>query len=464
MKRPVVIMRIGATLVAAALLGSCASPRPDLGRLYAMQENPVGQPPVIVIPGLLGSRIWDAQTQEEAWPGSLFHLLFDDFDSLRLQIDAETLEPIPDGDEVRGITDTAAGRDFYGRILEVLEDAGRYERTEPGSPVSGDAKRYYVFDYDWRQDNVITVGKLDRFIEQIRTDHGDPDLKVDIIAHSMGGLVTRYFIRYGALDVLNDNDFPVSNYGADRVRRAILLGTPNLGSVKSLQTLIDGFRLPLNRVPVEVVTTFPGGLQLLPHPLNDWLITIDGETLDRDHFEAEFWQRFEFALFEPAVIERIVSSFEDRSEGEAYVEVLQRFFAKHLERARRFVWSLTVPVPDPRVHYIVFGGDCHLTPARLLVEEVDGVSKMRLWPKEIRNRQPEVDYKNKMLEPGDGVVTKASLLARQALDPTVARHRYSFFPLDYAFFLCEGHDRLTGNINFQDNLLHVLLSADDAPL
>jgi len=75
-----------------------------------------------------------------------------------------------------------------------------------------------------------------------------------------------------------------------------------------------------------------------------------------------------------------------------------------------------------------------------------------------------VDYQRLMLEPGDGVVTKASLLARQALDPSIERHRYIYFPLNYAFFLCEKHEQLTGNIHFQDNLLHTLLSADSRPL
>ena len=39
-----------------------------------------------------------------------------------------------------------------------------------------------------------------------------------------------------------------------------------------------------------------------------------------------------------------------------------------------------------------------------------------------------------MLEPGDGEVTKPSLLARQSLDPTASRSEDVFFPLAHAFF------------------------------
>ena len=69
-----------------------------------------------------------------------------------------------------------------------------------------------------------------------------------------------------------------------------------------------------------------------------------------------------------------------------------------------------------------------------------------------------IHYEQLMLEPGDGAVTKASLLARTALDPSVPRHRFSDFPLDYAVMFCEDHSKLPGNITFQDNLLHILLS------
>ena len=65
-----------------------------------------------------------------------------------------------------------------------------------------------------------------------------------------------------------------------------------------------------------------------------------------------------------------------------------------------------------------------------------------------------------MLEPGDGRVTKPSLLARETLDPSAPQLDESFLPVAYWFFLCEQHDRLTSNVSFQDNLLNVLLSRD----
>ena len=47
------------------------------------------------------------------------------------------------------------------------------------------------------------------------------------------------------------------------------------------------------------------------------------------------------------------------------------------------------------------------------------------------------------------------------MKPSVlARHEYSFIPLDNAFFLCHGHGQLPGNVNFQDNLLNALLERD----
>ncbi|MEL7450425.1 MAG: hypothetical protein AAFN78_14530 [Pseudomonadota bacterium] len=288
------------------LLTGCATTQlPDLKNLYGVSQEYAEQPPVVLVHGVLGSRLDNPDTGAEVWPGSVTRLLFHDYTDLALTIDPDTLEPLPNKLEVAGITDRAAGRDFYGRIISVLEDVGGYVASTPGTPASSRDRRFYVFTYDWRHDNIDAAAELDAFIEQIRADYDDPFLKVDLIAHSMGGLVARYYLRYGTTDVLDDNDFPVNYHGAERVRRVVLLGTPSVGAAKAVRVLMEGFKLGFGSVPPEAVLTFPSTYQVLPHPLNNWLITMDGRPLERDVFSAEFWRRFEFSIFNEEVEQRV---------------------------------------------------------------------------------------------------------------------------------------------------------------
>jgi len=204
----------------------------------------------------------------------------------------------------------------------------------------------------------------------------------------------------------------------------------------------------------------PATYQLFPHALNNWIVTTSGKPLDRDLFDIEVWRRFQWSIFDPRVRARIMARYDNEADGAAYLELLERYFEKHLERARRFTWSLTVPLPRQPYQLIVLGGDCKLTPARIVVEEINGISEIRLWPREIRHPLAGIDYDQVMLEPGDGTVTKASLLARESLDPSIPRNKWVSFPLDYPIFLCASHYSLTGNVIFQDSLLHTLLSLD----
>ncbi|MFU8821096.1 MAG: lipase/acyltransferase domain-containing protein [Gammaproteobacteria bacterium] len=449
-----------AWLLGVLVLAGCATRlAPDLERLYLSSGAAPHQPPVILIPGVMGSRLVDADGVEH-WPGKGLRPLLAARDGLALAVDPRTLEPMDDDLVARGLTDRVAGRDYYASIIRVLETAGRYQRGVPGTRAEPGRRYFYEFPYDWRHDNLRAVAALDQLIEQIRIDHDDPDLQVDIIAHSMGGLVARYYMRYGPTDVLESNDFPLTYRGEGRVRRLALLGTPNLGSVSSLHAFIVGERVGLRRIQPEVMATFPSLYQLFPHPLNDWVLSHEGEPLRRDVFDIEIWRRFEWSIFDPQVRQRIRGSFESDAEADAHLAVLEAAFYRKLERARRFVWSLTIPLDRVPWTMATFGGDCHLTPARIVVEEVRGESVVRLRPRDIRAPMPGVDYDRLMLEPGDQRVTKASLLARETLDPAVPRHPYSFFPVAGSIFLCEGHDRLATNINFQDNLLQFLLSKD----
>ena len=453
---------IGGILVAYQLWQARA---PDLRRLYATGMERAQVPPVIIVPGILGSRLRDTRTGRELWPGSLLNVLLS-ARSLALDIDPQTLEPRPDSIEADDLFRGLLGADFYGAIITTLEREGGYVRGTPGHLAASGSRRYYLFPYDWRQDNVVTARKLDTFIEQIRRDYGDPALKVDIVAHSMGGLITRYYIQYGVTDVLDSNEFPASFAGAAKIRTAILLGTPNLGSVTGLHSLLIGHTVGWQAIPTEALATMPSVYELLPHPVTNWIVDPQGHPLERDLFFVGTWSAYRWSVFDPAVERRVKSRFASEAAGAASVDVLQRYFAKRIERARRFVWSLTYNEEQQApVKMVVFGGDCTLTPARVVLEpppasEIGGVPSARLRPQDIRAPEAGVDYSRLMLEPGDGEVTKPSLLARESLDPTVPRSDDVFFPLAYAFFLCVDHAQLTGNINFQDNLLNVLLERE----
>ncbi len=97
----------------------------------------------------------------------------------------------------------------------------------------------------------------------------------------------------------------------------------------------------------------------------------------------------------------------------------------------------------------MFCGDCTPTPAKILIEDIDDESFVRLWPEDIARPAGHLDYQALMLEPGDGAVTKASLLASTTLDPGIARHRASDFPLDYAVMFCGDHSELPATSPFR---------------
>ena len=347
-----------------------------------------------------------------------------------------------------------AGQDFYGDIESTLTGAGGYRLTQPGTPIRGEQRHYYRFIYDWRQDNSASAARLNALVDQIRVDHDDPLLQVDIVAHSMGGLVTRYWLRYGDVDVLDSNDFPLNNMGAGKARKVILVGTPNLGSNSALQQILVGADFGVNEIAPEVLLSFPSAYQLLPHPIVDSVLGTDGEPLQRDIYDVDIWRALQWGPFNP----QLRVSLTAQGWSDKQLAALEDYVGIQLERARRFVWSLTVRNVEAPHELIVFGGDCVPTPARILIEDIGEESHVRLWPDEIERPRNSIDYQSTMLEPGDGAVTKASLLARTELDPSIPRHRYSDFPLDYAVMFCGDHSELPGNITFQDNLLHILLS------
>ncbi len=440
-------------------LTGCATQKPDLGRLYEKHAEVVRYHPVIVIHGFMGSRLRYKNGQEVLWPPDIQKLFSRETHLLALPIDEKTLEPLPSEIEPYEIFDHLAGIDFYRSLTTTLEKLGRFQASQPGHTGKALDRRYYTLVYDWREDIVQSAGRLDTLIKQIRRDYGNPSLKVDIIAHSMGGLITRYYARYGTRDVLDSDDFSSVDYGASRIHQAIFMGTPNLGSSSAVYTYIKGLGFGAYGLPTEVLTTMPSVYQLFSHPDIPWLVDINGQFISADLYDVALWQKNHWGLYDPVVIARVMDQAENKRLGEKRLELLRNYFAKYLKRGNNFARSLSVTPAKHSVEYIVFGGDCELTPAHILLERVGNEMRLRDHPDKIINPRDDVDYNRIMLQPGDGRVTKPSLLARQTLDPTQSRRPKYFFPLHHAILFCETHGNLTGNIHFQDNLLDILLAS-----
>jgi pimeloyl-ACP methyl ester carboxylesterase len=80
-----------------------------------------------------------------------------------------------------------------------------------------EGKNLFLFPYDWKRDNRDTANDLRERIEAIRSQTGSK--KVDIVAHSMGGLVARQYIQ--------------GDTYRDDVDQLMTLGTPQRGSPKA---------------------------------------------------------------------------------------------------------------------------------------------------------------------------------------------------------------------------------------
>ncbi len=450
------------SFVAAGLgLAACTRlDRPSLEQLYGAAQYRADQPPLIVIPGAFGSALRDGRDGHEVWPGPDARVLFSRYRELELAIDPRRLEPLPGPVVPSDIFKHVLGRDFYGEVLQTLQRAGGYRRCSECVPPSPGQRNYYVYLYDFRLDNIGAVRGLHALIERIRRDFGDPRQPVDILAHSNGGLLARYYARYGTEDVLERTVMQPDYAGAPAIRRLLLVGTPNLGTLQPVLSHTRGEEIGLAKIPPEVMATCPAPPQIMPHPSLGWLIGTDGQRAPHDLYDIATWRELGWSVFDPEVAERTVASHGGGAPGRAYLDLLREYMARHFTRGRRFAEALSVPGDDRDVRPYVFGGDCAPTLRQLVLEEQDGRWQARERVEAIRRPRADVDYASLMFEPGDTVVTRSSLLGRLSRDVAAPRADVESMRVAHSIFLCERHQSLTGNPSFQDNLLNALLSVD----
>ena len=185
--------------------------------------------PVLIIPGVLGTDI--NKDTDKLWLdlGRNFTDIGDQFmDPLQFNTDLTPLDTsLEVGDLVKN---PFVGQYFYDLIIQEFKDQNYTEGTNSDANL-------FTFPYDWRygvsgafSDGSTNVNLLRQKIQDIMTQTGSN--KVDIIAHSTGGLLVKKYVM----------DHSSDNY----IGKAVFVGVPNTGAPKAIKVLLkgDSFGIP----------------------------------------------------------------------------------------------------------------------------------------------------------------------------------------------------------------------------
>jgi len=191
--------------------------------------------PLIIIHGIMGSTLKNTDTNDTAW----FSL--GDFDQLACN---------PDGSSVNNISATQTiievlkleslnlnipivSTDIFDGLQRYLNDHAykihpigvetdfNIQEFNPGEKYDEDV---FYFVYDWRMDNLEKAVNLKEFVGKLTQKQGS---KVNIVAHSMGGVLAKSLL---SLD-------PSIN---GKINKLIFLGTPHVGAVEAFSSIKYG--------------------------------------------------------------------------------------------------------------------------------------------------------------------------------------------------------------------------------
>ena len=211
---------------------------------------------IVLLPGILGSVL--ERDGKDVWApsaGAVWRGLWSLGRSIKdLELRGDPLDKDDLGDGVRAtrlvpdvhLLPGVWGIDGYSGITKMILDNFDVQR----------GTTYIEFPYDWRRDNRVSARRLadtaGRALREARQEN--PDAKLVLVGHSMGGLVARYYLE--CLDGWKDT------------RRLITFGTPYRGSLNALGFIANGFVKKVGPLKVadltDLLLSFTSIYQLLP--------------------------------------------------------------------------------------------------------------------------------------------------------------------------------------------------------
>jgi hypothetical protein len=155
------------------------------------------------------------------------------------------------GEDVRpgGIIEKVACVDFYGSLIQQFRDLGYG---------SDGRDQLLLFPYDWRLDLEKTAAALANRLDDAEAAGAD---EISLVAHSMGGLVTRLVLESGRF---------AERPWYKKIRQFIAIATPHQGAPLALARVLGlDSALGISAADFRKLSNdprYPSGYQLLPAP------------------------------------------------------------------------------------------------------------------------------------------------------------------------------------------------------
>jgi pimeloyl-ACP methyl ester carboxylesterase len=219
------------SLLIVLLCNSIGFPQASLNLSGRNETSTPDSIPVIYIPGIMGSPLYDdlfnddkLVDAEKAWIGPLFlstELAENGIDPLLPHFNIKVAP-------IRNDTANTLRDELNNHPLDLFK--GFFDNMEANGYILDDSdddfsegENLFCFPYDWRKSNTYNGELLSYFIDSVMNWTGAAG--VNLVGHSMGGIVSKECIRL---------------FDKSRINKMVFIGTPHLGAPEVLTVMLNG--------------------------------------------------------------------------------------------------------------------------------------------------------------------------------------------------------------------------------
>ena len=479
--------RVVSYLISAAsitvIISGCTTPTSGSYQSFAEYKKPIyrnvakwtrdyegiARNPVIIVHGFLGAKLIHPKTRKNIWGNFRLSDEITAFPPERSRMLAvpmthgRPLHKLDSSAVVKGLMEDAKVRVFgmnislpsYSSLIKILTDAG-YCAENKALPKDKTIKNLFLFGYDWRRDLPSNAALLAKFIakkkafmqKQFKKKFGieNYDVQFDVIAHSMGGLLSRYYLRYGGADMPADGSIAKPTWaGSKQIDKLLIVGTPNGGYLDTVLEMTRGMRVDsaAPMVAPGILGTWATYYQMMPPTSTRSVIYKDDPTKKGvDIFDPKVWIDLKWGLADPKHDKTLKVLLPTVKKASARRKIALEHLTKCLKRAKQFTDTMRVTASPPDdVKLFLFLGDAVQTNRRATVDRKTG--KLHVFDQ----------------DPGDGKVLVMSAVWDERMGMQKHPPFYIVCPIEWTavYRLPAAHMGITKMEFFADNMTWCLL-------